>query len=33
MRLPAAVGRTVESSSYGPDYLHSEKLKDSLHLA
>ena len=33
MRLPAAVRRTVESSSYGPDCLHSETLKDSLHLA
>ena len=33
VRLPAAVRRTVESSSYGPDCLHSERLKDSLHLA
>ena len=33
MRLPAAVRRTVESSSYGPDCLHSETLKDSLHFA
>ena len=33
MRLPAAVRRTIESSSYGPDCLHSETLKDNLHLA
>ena len=33
MHLDAAVRRTIESSSYGPDCLHSEALKDSIHLA
>ena len=33
MGLPAAVRRMVENSSYGPDCLHSEMLKDSLDLA